>query len=1064
MAVLLLVFVWRISLGPVAFDWAGPYLKKALASSSTDLEYDFRDVVLTWRPASDKYYDTAGLEIRFLDLSLKDTTNGLALNIPQAGIQFSALGLLRGVLAPVSAEFSSLSFEMILPREIWNNQDAEPFERRLQKILNDFQNSPRLLPRLTRELLSSPDPAKPAGYLKEVIFRDTHIAILDERSGNSWEIPNAVLDMRRAEDGLVAILEGDLLRAEARDLTADDLMTLHLSLAHSNRRQDGIIQLRFSGFNPSRFSAGIEGLRELHAQNVPLNGIIDVEITRDLNLGSVVFELESGEGTINPGRLYDTPVALNQAIISGHYAGAEQTLFIDQFRLDLDQIHLKGDGLLYGTMDRPGIILDTTVEHMPFTRLKTYWPEGLAEGARSWIKRNIDAGIVTQGAVEIDIRPEMWDQERLPETIFSFNFDFEGIDAHYLRPMPFLKTVSGRAELTLSRFNLIADQGYIDDVLVHDARLLFSDIDQKGAAQAHMTIPLSGRLESILRIIDHDPLGYPGKYGIEEGSITGQAEALLRLDFPLIRDLALKDVDFDVKATVNALSIPQLSDSLSITDGEIDLFVNGDELEATGDILLNGVKFTALWRETFKSSASEAPTFYQITGELNGSDWDAFHLPFEAFVEGPAEIQLKLSGRGAKLTAGEGEINLTRPRTVFPPLGWIKEKDTPATASFRLDFGEREMLRIKDISLTSNSLRATAEMLLVEDQTVHFAIPKLVMVDTNLSFEMMWNAEKQNYLATLEAPQFDATALIDMMVSSGPSSETLSLPDFDLTGVFGKVKAKNGVVLDRADLKVRYAGNDFRDVKFHAKWAGAAQSEEEKYVEVTLIPGPEDRILNVTSNDAGEALRGFGIFKLGAGGKMELKADFIRHDDGISIGGKTRVKDFKVVDSPGFAQLLTEEKFAKAREELKKEGLKFDDFEMEFRQYNGILEISNGTAKGNMLGMTLSGSVDQTYNEVSLSGTIVPAYGINSLLSNIPLVGAILTGGKDQGVFAATYRMSGTMDNVTIDVNPLAALAPGILRNIFKVFEGGKKKTLREEAEELQDISPDVNKGEIEGP
>ena len=37
----------------------------------------------------------------------------------------------------------------------------------------------------------------------------------------------------------------------------------------------------------------------------------------------------------------------------------------------------------------------------------------------------------------------------------------------------------------------------------------------------------------------------------------------------------------------------------------------------------------------------------------------------------------------------------------------------------------------------------------------------------------------------------------------------------------------------------------------------------------------------------------------------------------------------------------------------------------------------------------------------------MPGFAINNLLSNVPLLGPLLTGGKDGGVFAIAYRLEG---------------------------------------------------------
>jgi len=68
---------------------------------------------------------------------------------------------------------------------------------------------------------------------------------------------------------------------------------------------------------------------------------------------------------------------------------------------------------------------------------------------------------------------------------------------------------------------------------------------------------------------------------------------------------------------------------------------------------------------------------------------------------------------------------------------------------------------------------------------------------------------------------------------------------------------------------------------------------------------------------------------------------------------------------------------------------------------------------------------------------VVPIYTLNSLLGNIPVLGSILVGPKGGGVFAATYTATGSLDNPNVSVNPLSALAPGILRRLLDVFTSG---------------------------
>ena len=45
--------------------------------------------------------------------------------------------------------------------------------------------------------------------------------------------------------------------------------------------------------------------------------------------------------------------------------------------------------------------------------------------------------------------------------------------------------------------------------------------------------------------------------------------------------------------------------------------------------------------------------------------------------------------------------------------------------------------------------------------------------------------------------------------------------------------------------------------------------------------------------------------------------------------------------------------------------------------------------------------------------------------------------GKDEGVFAISYKLEGPFDDLKSDVNMMSAVTPGVLRDLFKGTSGG---------------------------
>jgi hypothetical protein len=117
-------------------------------------------------------------------------------------------------------------------------------------------------------------------------------------------------------------------------------------------------------------------------------------------------------------------------------------------------------------------------------------------------------------------------------------------------------------------------------------------------------------------------------------------------------------------------------------------------------------------------------------------------------------------------------------------------------------------------------------------------------------------------------------------------------------------------------------------------------------------------------------------------------------------------------------------------------GINFGRMAADFRKEGRLLTLKDLRTSGSALGLTLEGEVDLLTETANLQGTIVPVYGLNRLIGQIPLLGDLLSGGEGQGIFSATWHVRGPLADPDVTVNPLAVLAPGFLRNLFFLGDG----------------------------
>jgi hypothetical protein len=167
------------------------------------------------------------------------------------------------------------------------------------------------------------------------------------------------------------------------------------------------------------------------------------------------------------------------------------------------------------------------------------------------------------------------------------------------------------------------------------------------------------------------------------------------------------------------------------------------------------------------------------------------------------------------------------------------------------------------------------------------------------------------------------------------------------------------------------------------------------------------------------------------GGQLSLAMDPPTSDP-REKEGLINVRDFSI---KGEAAL---ERVAAGGQAGAQSSIAFSRLRAEFTRQNGQLTVREGVVKGPMIGATIEGSIDYPGNQVRMSGTFVPMYGLNNMFGQIPIVGLFLGGGSNEGLIGVTYEVVGSPGQPVLRVNPISAMAPGVFRKIFE-FNTGKQ-------------------------
>ena len=210
-------------------------------------------------------------------------------------------------------------------------------------------------------------------------------------------------------------------------------------------------------------------------------------------------------------------------------------------------------------------------------------------------------------------------------------------------------------------------------------------------------------------------------------------------------------------------------------------------------------------------------------------------------------------------------------------------------------------------------------------------------------------------------------------------------------------------------------------------------SSKEVKLKVDYVPRPNNEfLLSINSNNAGSTLKVLRIYDSMKGGILKIEG---KRGADKNFVGHASIRDFNIKDTPVLAKVLSVASLTGIVGMLSGEGLAFSHFDAPFELQDKVLSVKDGKAFGNVIGITINGTYDHKTEQLKGEGVIVPAYSINNFIGKIPVIGGLLSG-KDGTVFAANYSVKGSISDPTVRINPLSALSPSSLKDLFSSLFG----------------------------
>jgi hypothetical protein len=419
-----------------------------------------------------------------------------------------------------------------------------------------------------------------------------------------------------------------------------------------------------------------------------------------------------------------------------------------------------------------------------------------------------------------------------------------------------------------------------------------------------------------------------------------------------------------------------------------------------------------------------------VTGEPDAAKLDAAGLRVSDFVSGPVPVTVVMIER----RSGEGSIaingDLTLATLAIDPLAWRKPSGIIANASAILLMSHDRLTKIDRIVVRGDGILLTGAADF-SDGSIRSLLLDTIRLGNSLGHGTVHFGANEPIAVVLQGDQIDLSPKL-MERSTGPGRPDrayVTSPDWTVDARFDRAILANGEHASNVLVKATGGGQTVRFLD------AIGMTRSNASFSVKIEPRSGKRQLLVEAKDAGSFLQGMDAIRGIQSGHLMIDGTFDTPFGFHPLVGAATIDNVVVRNSPVLGKLLQAITLYGLVDALRGPGMTFSHIVVPFRYDGADLNVDQAHAFNSSLGLTANGRINLSSGQASLVGTIIPAYFFNSMLGQLPLVGRLFSPEKGGGVFAARFAVDGVIDDPRISLNPISALTPGFLREIFSVFD-----------------------------
>ncbi|WP_321385789.1 DUF3971 domain-containing protein [Rhizobium sp.] len=699
------------------------------------------------------------------------------------------------------------------------------------------------------------------------------------------------------------------------------------------------------------------------------------------------------------------------------------------------------NGQMHSTMNvrfgdkSPEIRFNGKLEDMKTGYVKQLWPYWMAPKPRVWVLANLFGGDISNASIDVFIpagrmsfipKPLILGPDEL-----KIKFDVSNARMNTTGNIPPIRDVMGHFNLAGPNLKASFDSGtsYFPSgrkVNVDAASFTIDDVYHKPLT-ANIDLSLSGAADAIAELSTFKPMQALQRTEFSADDFTGQIKAHIQFLGGLLdeqnppppdwkADLSLKNVD---------LVRPYMDKKITSFDGNLQ--INPQNAELKGNAEVDGIPMDITLNQPVERNSKEAAS-WTVKGILNDSQRNKLVPDLDGLIDGPINLEISRLDEHRSLVT----TDLTGATLSVPWLGWSKGPGISAKTTIELS-SKGGMTTLDKFNMTGDGFGLQGKLLVSKNELVSadFDHVKLASAD---DFSVSLRANKGLMSVKVNGASLDGRSLFKKMKTGGGSNSSAhdqtSKLNIDVNVSLDKLIGFNSESMSGVKLLYSSRAGELSALNM----SGMTDSGQAVVVQSGKNGRPDE--ISVITSDAGDLARLLDLYSHMRGGLLDLR---LRGDLEKNWTGSLDLRNFRVENEDRLQKIVTTPATDDGRslnsavkQDLDVSSEKFQRGFARLVYKNGVLATENGVVRGEQVGASFQGVLKDARGQMEMTGTFMPAYGLNRLFAEVPIIGFILGNGRDRGLLGITFKVTGSVESPHLIVNPLSIIAPGVFRQIFE--------------------------------